>query len=94
MASTSRALTPTPLSASVKKLKQSSQKVCYHDNVYHYYAYDFSRKSKSYLGSLLRYGNPDLQFLGTLKNELQIYQKYGYSYYKFVARGHFRNAKR
>ena len=77
-----------------KKLEKSSQKVWYYGNVYHHYAYDFSRKLKSYLGSLLRYGNPDWQFLGILKNKLQIYQKYGYSYYKFVARGHFRGAKR
>ena len=58
----------TAHSTNVKKLKQSSQRVCYHGNVYHYYAYNLRRKLKSYHGSLLRYGKPDLQFLGTLKN--------------------------
>ena len=42
---------------------------------------------KSYLGSLLRYGNPDLQFLGALKDKLLIHQNYDYSHYKFVAMG-------
>ena len=58
----------TAHSTKVKKLKQSSQKACYHGNFYHYYAYNLRRKLKSYHGSLLRYGKPDLQFLGTLKN--------------------------
>ena len=49
----------------------------YHGIVYHYFAYNFGRKLKIYLASLLRYGNPDVQILGTLKIKLQIHRILG-----------------
>ena len=67
-----------------KKLKKSLQKFRYHSIVYHYFAYNSGGKSRSYLVGLLRHENPDLSFLGTLKNRLQICQKYDPSHHDFV----------
>ena len=80
--------------AGVKKSKKSFQKFWCHAIVCHYFAYNSCGKLKSYHVSLLRYRNPDLHFLGTLKNKLQICQKYELSHHDFVAWGHFRGDMR
>ena len=49
----------------------------YHGIIYYYFAYNFGGKLKIYLVSLLRYGNPDVQILGTLKIKLQIHRFLG-----------------
>ena len=48
------------------------------------------RKLKFFFAEFLRYGNPDMHFLGTLKNKLQISQKCEYSHYEFEVRCDFR----
>ena len=78
--------------AGVKKSKKSFQKFWYHDIVCHYFTYSSGGKLKSYHVSLLRYGNPDLHFLGTLKNKFQICPKYDAPHHDFVAWGHFRSS--
>ena len=58
----------------VKKILQRSR---YRGIVNYYFTYHFGRKLKIYLASLLRYGNPDVQILGTLKINLQIHRFLG-----------------
>ena len=57
----------------VVKLNKILQKPWYPSIVYYYFTYDSGGKLKSYFVGLLRYGNPDMQILGTLKIKLQIY---------------------
>ena len=73
----------TQFSQKGKKLNKIFQEIWYHRIVYSYFAYKFGGKLKSYLVSLLRYGYPDYHFLGTLKNKLQICQKYDPSHHEF-----------
>ena len=74
-------------------IKKNFKKFWYHGIVYLYFAYNSDGKLKSYNDSLLRYGNSDQHFLGTLKNTLQICQKYDPAHHDFVAWDHFRCAK-
>ena len=71
--------------AGVKKSKKNFQKFWYHGIVNHYFAYNSGGKLKSYHVSLLRYGNPDIHFMGSLRNKLQIGQKYDPSHHEFMA---------
>ena len=64
----------TQLVLEVVKNNKIHQKCKYHCNAYYYFAYNSRGKLKSYLVELLRYGNPDMQILGTLKIKLQIYR--------------------
>ena len=73
----------TVRTAGVKKSKSYFQKFWYHGIVCYYFVYNSVGKLKSYHVSLLRYGSPDLHFLGTLKNKLHICQKYDPSHHEF-----------
>ena len=73
-------------------LNKILQELWYHGIVYCHFAYNSGGKFKSYLVSLLRYGYPDLPFMGTLKNKLQICQKYEPSHCEFEVRCYFRGA--
>ena len=83
--SRSRSGADTVLPAGVKKFKKNFQEFWYQGIVYHYFVYNSGGKSKSYLVGVLRNENPDLHFLGALKNRLQICQKYDPSHHDFVA---------
>ena len=58
----------------VLKRNKILKKFKYHGKVNYYFAYNSSGKLKSYLVGFLRYGNPDVQILGTLIIKLQIFR--------------------
>ena len=89
-----RFLSRSHFSPEIKKLEKSSQKVCYHGTVYHYYAYNMILAGNWNSTSVAFWDMANLNnnFWEPCKMNCRLTQNM--VILKFVARGHFRGAKR